>query len=138
MSEIDPTALQVGDALPELIDEPLTRTDFVRYQGASGDMNPIHHDEGYARRAGFPTVFAVGMLGAGILVPTSRSCSGRRTFANSRCSSENRHGRTMYSPTPAPSSRAARTSWISSWRPRDRPAAFTCAAGPPSLPDSRR
>ena len=29
---------------------PLTRTDFVRYQGASGDMNPIHHDE--TRRAG--------------------------------------------------------------------------------------
>ena len=67
MSEIDPAALQVGDALPELVDEPLTRTDFVRYQGASGDMNPIHHDEGYARSAGFPTVFAVGMLGAGIL-----------------------------------------------------------------------
>ncbi|HVD90099.1 MAG TPA: MaoC/PaaZ C-terminal domain-containing protein [Jatrophihabitantaceae bacterium] len=67
MSEIDPAALQVGDMLPELVDEPLTRTDFVRYQGASGDMNPIHHDEGYARSAGFPTVFAVGMLGAGIL-----------------------------------------------------------------------
>lgn len=67
MSEIDPAAIQVGDMLPELVDEPLTRTDFVRYQGASGDMNPIHHDEGYARSAGFPTVFAVGMLGAGIL-----------------------------------------------------------------------
>jgi acyl dehydratase len=67
MSEIDPVALQVGDTLPELVDEPLTRTDFVRYQGASGDMNPIHHDESYARSAGFPTVFAVGMLGAGIL-----------------------------------------------------------------------
>ena len=48
-------------------DEPFTRTDFVRYQGASGDMNPIHHDEGFAQAAGFPTVFAVGMLGAGIL-----------------------------------------------------------------------
>lgn len=67
MSEIDPAVLQVGDTLPELVDQPLTRTDFVRYQGASGDMNPIHHDEGYARSAGFPTVFAVGMLGAGIL-----------------------------------------------------------------------
>ena len=67
MTAVDPAALQVGDALPELVDEPFTRTDFVRYQGASGDMNPIHHDEGYARSAGFPTVFAVGMLGAGIL-----------------------------------------------------------------------
>jgi acyl dehydratase len=46
---------------------PLTRTDFVRYQGASGDMNPIHHDEEFAKGAGFPTVFSVGMLQAGIL-----------------------------------------------------------------------
>ncbi len=47
--------------------EPLTRTDFVRYQGASGDFNPIHHDEEFARSAGFPGVFSVGMLQAGIL-----------------------------------------------------------------------
>jgi acyl dehydratase len=46
---------------------PLTRTDFVRYQGASGDFNPIHHDEEFAASAGFPTVFSVGMLQAGIL-----------------------------------------------------------------------
>jgi acyl dehydratase len=46
---------------------PLTRTHFVRYQGASGDFNPIHHDEEFARSAGFPTVFSVGMLQAGIL-----------------------------------------------------------------------
>jgi acyl dehydratase len=46
---------------------PLTRTDFVRYQGASGDFNPIHHDEEYAKGAGFPSVFSVGMLQAGIL-----------------------------------------------------------------------
>jgi acyl dehydratase len=32
---------------------PVTRTDFVRYQGASGDMNPIHHDETFARAAGY-------------------------------------------------------------------------------------
>jgi acyl dehydratase len=46
---------------------PLTRTDFVRYQGASGDFNPIHHDEEFARAAGAPTVFGVGMLHAGVL-----------------------------------------------------------------------
>ena len=46
---------------------PLTRTDFVRYQGASGDFNPIHHDEEFATSAGYPTVFSVGMLQAGIL-----------------------------------------------------------------------
>lgn len=46
---------------------PQTRTDFVRYQGASGDMNPIHHDQTYAEAAGYPSPFSVGMLQAGIL-----------------------------------------------------------------------
>jgi acyl dehydratase len=67
MTTVDPTRLQAGDQIPDLVDDPFTRTDFVRYQGASGDMNPIHHDEGFATAAGFPSVFAVGMLGAGIL-----------------------------------------------------------------------
>ena len=46
---------------------PLTRTDFVRYQGASGDMNPVHHDETFATNAGFPAPLAVGMFTAGAL-----------------------------------------------------------------------
>jgi acyl dehydratase len=46
---------------------PLTLTDFVRYQGASGDFNPIHHDPAFAQAAGFPEPFSVGMLQAGIL-----------------------------------------------------------------------
>ena len=54
-------------APPPWVVGPVTRTDFVRYQGASGDMNPIHHDEEYARSAGFPTPFAVGMWQAGLL-----------------------------------------------------------------------
>jgi acyl dehydratase len=60
----------VGAALspPEpLVIGPLCRTDFVRYQGASGDMNPIHHDEEYAKAAGFPMPFSVGMFQAGVL-----------------------------------------------------------------------
>ena len=56
-----------GDVLPERDFGPLTRTDFVKYQGASGDFNPIHHDEPFAQAAGFPTVFSVGMLQAGYL-----------------------------------------------------------------------
>lgn len=56
-----------GERLPEFVDEPLTVTDFVRYQGASGDLSPLHHDVDLAREAGFPTVFAPGMLIAGIL-----------------------------------------------------------------------
>lgn len=46
---------------------PLTVTDLVRYAGASGDFNPLHHDEGYARAAGLPGVMAHGMLSAGLL-----------------------------------------------------------------------
>jgi acyl dehydratase len=57
----------VGYAPPTRTDAPLTVTDFVRYQGASGDMNPIHHDPAFAAVAGYPQVFAVGMLSAGRL-----------------------------------------------------------------------
>lgn len=57
----------VGRALPEVVVENLSRTDLVRYAGASGDFNPIHHDEEFARAAGNPTVFGHGMLTAGFL-----------------------------------------------------------------------
>ncbi|WP_437126616.1 MaoC/PaaZ C-terminal domain-containing protein [Paraconexibacter antarcticus] len=46
---------------------PLSRTDFVRYAGAGGDFNPIHHDELMAAGAGLPSVFGMGMLHAGVL-----------------------------------------------------------------------
>jgi len=46
---------------------PVTRTDIVRYAGASGDLNPIHHDEDYARTAGVGGVFAMGMYPAGVV-----------------------------------------------------------------------
>lgn len=52
---------------PEWSFGPITRTDIVRYQGASGDFNPIHHDDGFARAAGYPTAFAPGMFQAGML-----------------------------------------------------------------------
>lgn len=59
--------LEVGHAAPVLVGTPLTITDFVRYQGASGDLNPIHHDAEFAQRAGYPEPFAVGMRQAGVL-----------------------------------------------------------------------
>jgi acyl dehydratase len=45
----------------------VTRTDIVRYQGASGDFQPIHHDEPYAIAAGWPAPLGVGMFHAGVL-----------------------------------------------------------------------
>ncbi len=56
-----------GEAIPPFVVEKLTRTDLVRYAGASGDFNPIHHDEEFARSAGNPTVFGHGMLTAGFV-----------------------------------------------------------------------
>jgi len=54
-------------AAPEFRFGPVSRTDLVRYAGASGDFNPLHHDEGFARDAGLPMVMAHGMLSAGLL-----------------------------------------------------------------------
>jgi len=59
--------LREGDTGPAFSVGPITRTDIVRYAGASGDFNPIHHDEPFARSAGLPSVMAHGMLSAGIL-----------------------------------------------------------------------
>ncbi len=61
---IPPTfaAINVGDAPDPLVCGPLTRTDFVRYAGASLDLNPNHHDEVYAQANGNKTVFGMGML----------------------------------------------------------------------------
>jgi acyl dehydratase len=45
----------------------LTRTDLVAYAGASGDYNPMHHDEVKATAAGQPSVFGHGMFSMGLL-----------------------------------------------------------------------
>jgi acyl dehydratase len=65
---VSPATTVHGTPLPPpLVVGPLTRTDFVRYQGASGDMNPLHHDEVFARAAGYEAPLAIGMLSAGLL-----------------------------------------------------------------------
>jgi acyl dehydratase len=56
-----------GEALPPVVVSEITRTDLVRYAGASGDFNPIHHDEFFAKAAGNPSVFGHGMLTAEFL-----------------------------------------------------------------------
>ncbi len=55
--------VQVGDTRELVLTEDLTRTQIVQYAGASGDYNPLHTDEVFAREvAGYPGVFAHGML----------------------------------------------------------------------------
>jgi acyl dehydratase len=44
----------------------LNRTMFVKYAGASGDFNPMHHDDTIATQVGNPSVFGHGMLTMGL------------------------------------------------------------------------
>lgn len=59
--------LTVGQSHSEVLVEDLKRTQLVMYSGASGDYNPLHTDEVYTREvAGYPSVFAHGMLTMGM------------------------------------------------------------------------
>jgi acyl dehydratase len=55
------TSVQVGDEIPAR-DFPIRRADLVRYAGASGDFNPIHWNERFAKSVGLPDVIAHGMF----------------------------------------------------------------------------
>lgn len=58
--------IEVDDTGP-VVEHRLTRTDLVRYAGASGDYNPMHHDEVKATKAGMPSTFGHGMLSMAIV-----------------------------------------------------------------------
>ncbi|HZQ57369.1 MAG TPA: MaoC/PaaZ C-terminal domain-containing protein [Acidimicrobiales bacterium] len=61
------TTVKAGDVKELVLTEEVTRTQLVQYSGASGDYNPLHSDERYATEvAGFPSVFAHGMLTMGM------------------------------------------------------------------------
>ena len=64
---IDVNEIKIGDIFSEEIVNNLTRTQIVQYAGVSGDYNPIHTDEIFATEvAGYPSVFAHGMLTMGM------------------------------------------------------------------------
>jgi len=54
--------VNVGDELPPLVKEPITRVQIVRYAGASGDFNALHFDDEIGKRAGMGGIIAHGML----------------------------------------------------------------------------
>ena len=58
--------IHVGDTMPAYTSAPLTRTHLVRYAGASGDFNPLHHDNTFAKAIGMERNIAHGMLIMGI------------------------------------------------------------------------
>ena len=64
---LNASELNVGDTHTERIVEDLKRTQIVMYAGASGDYNPVHTDEVFTKEvAGYPSVFAHGMLTMGM------------------------------------------------------------------------
>ena len=60
-------AVRTGEELPSLAKSPIDRVQLARYAGASGDFNPVHVDEVYAKNLGMPSVYAPGMLVMGML-----------------------------------------------------------------------
>ena len=75
--------LTIGDSYSEVIVDDLTRTQIVQYAGASGDYNAVHSDEKFFTEvAGFPTVFAHGMLTMGMTgrMLTNYVGDGRLTY----------------------------------------------------------
>ena len=64
---LDFAALNIGDELPTLEFGTVTRHILALYCGGSGDHNPIHVDQDFAKAAGYDDVFAHGMLSMAIL-----------------------------------------------------------------------
>jgi acyl dehydratase len=59
--------LKVGETHTARLVEDLKRTQLVQYAGSSGDYNPLHTDEVFTTKvAGYPSVFAHGMLTMGM------------------------------------------------------------------------
>jgi acyl dehydratase len=59
---LDFSEMQVGDILPTVKKDPVTKTQLVRYSGASGDFNPLHTDDAVAQKVGLKGVIAQGLL----------------------------------------------------------------------------
>jgi acyl dehydratase len=74
------TTVEVGTAAEPRSFDPLTTQMFVRYSGASGDLNPMHYDGDFARKAGYPSVFAQGMLSAALLATYATDWLGADTI----------------------------------------------------------
>ena len=67
MAALEARTVTVGQELPALTKGPITKDTLRAYARASGDPNPMHLDDEFARNAGYSGVFAHGMLSMGYL-----------------------------------------------------------------------
>jgi len=68
--------VKVGDEIPPLVKGPIQQIQLTRYAGASGDFNPIHQDDEFAKAAGMGGVFAHGMLSMGFVAQAVTDWAG--------------------------------------------------------------
>lgn len=64
-----------NEALPSF-DLKVTRTHIIKYVGAGGDFQPIHHDEAFAVSSGLPSIFANGLMHGGMLAKVVTDWAG--------------------------------------------------------------
>lgn len=74
---LDPNRLKEGTDLPSLQKPPVTKEQLVRYAHASGDLNPLHTDEEFAKSIGMDGVIAHGMLVMGFLGQYVQGLAGK-------------------------------------------------------------
>lgn len=63
---------QPGQALARLVKPAISREQLFEYAEASGDKNPIHLDDSFAKQGGFPSVIAHGMISMALLADLVR------------------------------------------------------------------
>ena len=80
-------SIKVGDEIPILNSEPITRHTLALYCGASGDHHPIHVDSDYAREGSLDDVIAHGMFSMAYVVIVKWPVCWRYAAAPGRASS---------------------------------------------------
>lgn len=82
MEEIELLNLNTEDKLEALTKQPIDRVQLAKYAGASGDFNPLHLDDDFAKEIGMPGVIAHGMLVMGFLGEYVMKIAGQQAIVH--------------------------------------------------------